>query len=179
MKEIVVDGSTTLEQDLARRAWRGRIAAERSYRYYLDASRRHRQRYVFISVGIMFLTAIVMGVSAFNLAATPSVWLEWVRVVAAGGIAFLVSLLMGLNDARTVAKAESASEYFAMLGRDWRYIWQHRDPAEDEANIRLLEERMHSAPDVGIDIKAKINRRCQREAIDVVKADYGYAPAAA
>ena len=164
----------TLDDDLARRAWHGRIAAERSYRYYLDASRRHRRRYVRTALSIVFGSAIIMAVSATDLVATSPGWLEWLRAGAAGLVSLSVSLLLRFNDARTVAKAESASEYFAMLGRDWQHVWQHRDEANDEANIRLLEERMYAGPDVGVDVGDKINLRCQREAIEVVKSDYGH-----
>lgn len=171
----MADLADSHEQGLARRAWFGRIDAERSYRYYLGVSRWHRRRFHATTIVILIGTTAIVLSAALPLAGESDLIREWVRAIASGFVGGAVALLMRYNDSRTVAKAEAASEYFEILGRDWVRVWQSRNTLEEnEITILVLEERMHEAPDVGVDIDEAKNERCQKEAIVVVKTEYGY-----
>lgn len=156
---------------LATRAWLGRLDAERSCRYYVAASKRYRRRYHITALTILIASALA-GMLAWVALQTGSPVAQWVG----SGFSFVAGVAAGVllrfNDARTLAKAESASDYFAMMGRDWAHVWLNRADPNDHTNIRVLEERMWAAPDVGITIDDELNDRCQTEAEQVVLGEY-------
>ena len=156
---------------LAAKAWAGRIAAERSYRYYTAVSDKYRRRYhrTAMTIAVASLLAGTMAPISVATGAGAAQWAGFAFSFVAG---LAVIVLLRNNDSRTLAKAESASAYFAMMGRDWTQVWTNRRDPNDANNIRLLEERMWAGPDVGIAIDEALNKRCNADAIRFVQGEY-------
>lgn len=129
-----------------------------------------------LKVGGVGISTIAAG--ALNSAGHRSseAWVYWLGLVVSFGAGVGVLMLIRLNDARTVAKAESAYAYFTMLGRDWQRAWESQD--DDEAYIWILTERMANSPDVGVAIDDVLNERCHVAAVKTVARGYAQHAAA-
>ncbi|MCY3956790.1 MAG: hypothetical protein OXG65_00670 [Chloroflexi bacterium] len=163
-------------QRFTEQIWLNHIDAERSAQYYRLTSDRYRRRHSLMVSGVGVAT---IAAGALNTAGHLSSqgWVYWLGLVFSFGAGAGVLMLIRLNDARTVAKAESAYAYFAMLGRDWQRAWD--SPVDDETTLSILTERMANSPEVGVAIDDQLNERCHIEAVQTVGRGYDAQYAAA
>lgn len=157
------------------RAWHGRIDAERQHRYFIAIKEKYRRRFHWTAITVA-ASSVMSGTLTLIARTSDASWADLVSPAFSFIAGLSIAFLLRNNDARIVAKAESASEYFAMMVRDWRHVWVNMHDPRRAESIRLLEERMANAPDVDVGVDSKLNQRCYEEAIDVAMHDY--APAA-
>ena len=162
------------EDSLRQQIWLGLLDSERAVRYYRASSDRYRQYYHWTALAIA-AGSIATSATATGAKLSDALVLDVLAIFFSVITASAVAWLLRRNDARTHAQTQSASAYFAVMYREWRYVWDRQDDPNDASNVRVLMERMHAGPTVDMKDDEDLNQAAYEQAIKVVQQEFAHA----
>ena len=161
------DGRLNMFAEERQRAWDGRLDAERNYRYYRALADRYRLYYQSAAFAIAVASLFAGALYAWDHP-LGNVFAAIASVMAALVMVFLISFEIPIRAAR----ADSAATYYQELVDEWRSVWWNHFGESVLEDIKKLEARMNTCPQVPISVNKKLNNRCIDEAEKIVEAEY-------
>ena len=153
------------------RIWSGMLDAERLSRYYGNISDRQQKWNQSLSLASIMLSIVGAIILLWTLPA-------WVVAGVFLALAFVTSLMMVFDFSRRAETARIVSRQMRNALDELRDLWTDRLTADTEylsSRVAELEKRMNSDTFVDLVVDDKLNERCQKEADDVLRAEFSRA----